>query len=137
MCQTEDATAASQQMEINPGVNTNPQENMDNNSDTDTDSESDDASFTNSNIIPQRHLPTANITDPKDQNGDNVIKLIKPGIQVCAFEYNIRPPVGIYYRVNKNHNMVKVEIEAGQMYQADHACTLYKVGLPYYNSGAG
>jgi hypothetical protein len=133
MCQTEESTPASQ----HPAVKSNSQDNMDINSDTESDSSSDDASYTNSNIIPQRHLPTIIIKDPKDENGDNIIKLIKPGIQVCAFEYNIRPPVGIYYRVNKDHNMVKVEIEAGLMYQADHACTLYKVGLPYYNSGAG
>jgi hypothetical protein len=83
------------------------------------------------NIIPPRLQPRLNTISPMNCEEDNVIKILKPGIQVCAFEYNILPPVGIYYRVNKNHHLMKVVIEPGIFYQADDECNLYKVGLPY------
>jgi hypothetical protein len=94
---------------------------------------SDDESDTSvyCNIIPPRLQPVPNIISPMNCEEDNVIQILKPGIQVCAFEYNILPPVGIYYRVNKNHHLVKVVIEPGIIYQADDECNLYKVGLPH------
>ena len=97
---------------------------------------SDDESDTSvhCNIIPPRLQPIPNTIRPENCKQDNLIKLLKPGIQVCAFEYNILPPIGVYYRVNKNHHLVKVVIEPGIIYQADNECNLYKVGLPYANN---
>jgi hypothetical protein len=94
---------------------------------------SDDDSDTSvlCNIIPPTLQPRPNTISPMNCDKDNVINILKPGIQVCAFEYNILPPVGIYYRVNKNHHLVKVVIEPGVIYQADDECNLYKLGLPY------
>ena len=99
----------------------------------------DDESDTSAhcNIIPPSLQPIPNTISPNNFKEDNDIKLLKPGIQVCAFEYNILPPIGVYYRVNNNHRLVKVIIEPGIIYQADNECNLYRVGLPYAKNSTG
>ena len=62
-------------------------------------------------------------------NSDSEIKLCNTGTQICAFQYNILPPVGSLFRVNKRHNLLQFKFRPGQVYQADVNGTLHKSNL--------
>jgi hypothetical protein len=65
----------------------------------------------------------------KNYNDDNVITLVKLGIQVCTLAYNILPVVGTLYIVNSDHNLVKVIYEPNMVYQTDNKGILHRIGL--------
>jgi hypothetical protein len=91
------------------------------------DDEDDDNDFLNSYITVTKAPP------PPDQQpiqyGDNEIKLTQPGTQVCVFQYNVLPPIGKVFRVNKKHNLVEMIFKPWQMYQADGDGNLHPIGL--------
>jgi hypothetical protein len=74
-------------------------------------------------------LSHKNNTDGKSEQIDNVITLIKPGIQVCTLEFDILPVIGTLYVVNNDHNLVKVIYEPNKIYQTDSKGILHRIGL--------
>jgi hypothetical protein len=68
-------------------------------------------------------------TDNKDSVNNDLITLIKPGIQVCTLEFDILPVVGTLYVVNNDHNLIKVIYEPDQVYQTDSNGTLHRIGI--------
>jgi hypothetical protein len=56
---------------------------------------------------------------------NNIIKVRKPGTQVCVYEYDILPPVGKLFKIDENHNFVQVTYKPGQVYQADQYGNLH------------
>ena len=111
--------------QINNRANSPTKDSSDAASDNEDDDESDISTY--GNIDPPKLQPVPIIAN--EHKEDNDIILVKPGIQVCTFEYSIRPPIGVYYRVNRHHHMVKVSIEPGVIYQTDSACNLYRLGI--------
>ena len=63
------------------------------------------------------------------QYSDNEIKFTQPGTQVCVFQYNVLPPIGKIFRVNKKYNLVEMFFKPWQMYQADGDGILHPIGL--------
>jgi hypothetical protein len=76
---------------------------------------------------PQKHTMGSDKCVPMDNDNDNVITLMKPGIQVCTLEFNILPVVGTLYVVNNDHNLVKVIYEPDKIYQTDSNGILHRM----------
>jgi hypothetical protein len=76
-------------------------------------------------------------TTPSNPTSQEIIPDIKfaaPITQICALEYNILPKVGSLYMVDNNHNLVKVDLGCGQVYQTDNQGILHKIGLNLQNT---
>jgi hypothetical protein len=87
---------------------------------TDDEEEDMDDELINSHIS-ECVIPVGNNTPIQN----NIIKLRKPGTQVCVYEYDILPPVGKLFKVDKHHNFVQVTFKPGQVYQADQHGNLH------------
>jgi hypothetical protein len=73
------------------------------------------------------HKFTPNIRQPIKDN--NQIICTKPGFQVCVYQFHKSPEPDRIYKVDGQNNMVEIEFQPGELYQADRDRKLILIGI--------